>query len=577
MNTAPDISAKRILVMAPETLVGPHFEACIVVADILASAGHQVSFLGCYDQNQRCVFQDSEPTHPRFSTRVEHISCAVCISQFASIVASRGFKAISPDEFHLDDVESIHRGLASRVRTEGLGARTPEINFGLLAAASLLLINKTSLGSPLTAPDWDYYERMAFTLLQRQEFVARAIHATDADVVMVFGQYAQNMAALCAACNANIIPVILDQPLNGSVDRNRILARSTTAITKCYQLHDSWRNSKSSLKHPELDNLLQGLSTTFSGKSPWAYSPPITGSNLNTAAAARARRTIVAFTSSLDEIESSSLLSMGFNEDGHTKLASVYADQIAWLVDLNELCETHDDIEIIVRVHPRTGKEERSGIGSRHLEGLRERAMTLHKLKFVWPQDAVSSYDLMLNADVVTVSWSSIGIEAAVLGIPVVSAWYSNSTFPADSFILTPRSAEAYKAALVSHESVNIMQPVEQIYRALDYLAFTRFRTSFNLGGESDANTVHLAARASSRMNPFGQKKYSQSVVERFVGYLFATEGVGRNFDETSVATGESVTALSCARAILALLSGHGVPEHSLVLRRLQTAAAQYA
>ena len=560
--------------MAPETLVGPHFEACIVVADILASAGHQVSFLGCYDQHQRCIYQDSEPTHPRFTTRVEPMSCAVCVSQFASIVASRGYKAISPDEFHRDEVESIHRGLAARVRTEGLGARTPEINFGLLAAASLLLINKTSLGSPLTAQDWDYYEGTAFTLLQRQEFVAQAIKAVGADMVLVFGQYAQNMAALCAARNANIIPVILDQPLNGSIDRTRISFRRSTMITRCFQFHDIWKQSKRILGSLELKKLMEGLNITLSGKSPWAYSPPITGSTQGIAVK-NIRRTIVAFTSSLDEIESSTLLSMGLNENGHQKLASVYADQIDWLVDLNTLAEIHGDIEIVVRVHPRTGNEERSGIGSRHLEGLRQRAATLHKLKFIWPQDPVSSYDLMLTADVVTVSWSSIGIEAAVFGIPVVSAWFSNPTFPADSFVLTPRTADAYKAALVSPDLGHTTQPLDRIYWALDYLAFIRFRTNFDLGGEMARNTAHIGGRASSRMNPYAQRRHSQDVVESFVGHIFSQEGNEHLAEKTSVSTGDPVNEVICARAILTLLSGHGVAESSLVFQRLQASAAQ--
>jgi hypothetical protein len=560
---------RRALFLAPEALIGPHFEACVRIADILSSQGIEITFLGCFDQDLRCVFQDSSPSHERFSSRVEQNACLICVSHFSSVIASRGYRVISPEALGINDLQELHCDLAKKVRIEGLGARIDQLSYGALAGASLLLIKKISLESPLSSDDLNYLEDMAFTVLQRHAFVQRAIEVTNADVFFVFGQYAQNMAGVSAARGAGILPMIIDQPLNGDIDRNRILVRKHVALTNGLNLQSTWAQSPHSLSLQELSTLIAGQKATMQGGSSWSYSPPISGKT-NSANCLGGRKRIVAFTSSLDEIDCSSLLSIALGEDGHTRIKSVYPSQIAWIDDLQVLAANHSQLDIVVRIHPREGTDARSGgVASRHLRQLIEQSTHWKNLKIIWPQDPTSSYDLMMDADAVTTSWSSISIEAAILGIPVISPWYSNPTFPSNSFVDTPISREAYLNSLINTNLSSNIRPMDRIKLALDFLAFSKFKLSLPLHNEDSLQKNQSSLRGLTRLGNINRIQNQSGFNERFTHDFFElAEGrvVKRKSNSFSIAEASSK---DCIKAILLLLESLQVNNNSPLIRRL--------
>jgi hypothetical protein len=560
---------RHALFLAPEALIGPHFEACIRVADILSSQGIEITFLGCFDQDQRCVFQDSSPSHERFSSRVEQHACLICVSHFSSVIASRGYGVISPEALGISDLQELHCDLAKKVRIEGLGARTDQLSYGALAGASLLLIKKISLESPLSSDDLNYLEDMAFTVLQRHAFVQRSIEATNADVFLVFGQYAQNMAGVIAARSAGILSMIIDQPLNGDIDRNRIMVRKQVALTNGLNLQSTWKQQSHNLSLKELSTLIAGQKATMQGGSSWSYSPPISG-KINSANRFGGRKRIVAFTSSLDEIDCSSLLSIALGEDGHTRIKSIYPSQIAWIDDLQLLAANNSKLDIVVRIHPREGTDPRSGgVASRHLRQLIEQSTQWKNIQIIWPQDTTSSYDLMMDADAVTTSWSNISIEAAILGIPVISPWYSNPTFPSNSFIDTPISREVYLNSLINTNSISNIRPMDRIKLALDFLAFSKFKLSLPLHYENTSQKIHTSLRGPTRLWYINKFQNQNSFNERFIHDFFElSEGrfVNQDYDSFSIAEASSN---DCIEAILLLLKSLQVNNDSLLIRRL--------
>lgn len=569
MSQSSNRNIRHALFLAPEALIGPHLEACVRVADILSSQGIEITFLGCFDQDQRCVFQDSSPSHDRFSTRVEQHACLICTSQFSSVVASRGYSVVSPEFLGISDLQELHCDLAKKVRIEGLGARTDQLSYGALAGASLLLIKKISLESPLSADDWNYLEDMAFTVLQRHAYVQRAIKATNADVLFVFGQYAQNMAGVSAARSAGILAIIIDQPLNGDIDRNRILVRKHVALTNGLNLQSTWAQQPHNLSLQELSTLIAGQKATMQGGSSWSYSPPISGKTIS-ANSLGARKRIVAFTSSLDEIDCSSLLSIAMGEDGHTRIKSVYSSQIAWIDDLQFVAANHPQLDVVVRIHPREGTDPRSGgVASRHLLQLLEQSSHWKNLQIIWPQDPTSSYDLMMDADAVTTSWSSISIEAAILGIPVISPWYSNPTFPPNSFVDTPTSRETYLNALINAKILNSIRPMDRIKLALDFLAFSKFKLSLPLHNESSFHKNPPSLRGLTRLGNVNKFENQKQFNEKFAHDFFElSKGrvINSELDSSSIAKANSI---DCTKAILVLLESLGVNADSLLTRRL--------
>ena len=156
------------------------------------------------------------------------------------------------------------------------------------------------------------------------------------------------------------------------------------------------------------------------------------------------KKTLVAFTSSLDEIFAgkSLLKGMGFHR---VHPEQPFEDQIDWLSSLTRYVECSDALQLVVRIHPREGKNEREPFSSRHLEILKDTFDRPFKYcRFVWPQDDISSYDLAEIADVALTSWSSVGTELARLGVPVLTSTNGILFFPHEDFLEWGPTSEAY-------------------------------------------------------------------------------------------------------------------------------------
>ncbi len=157
------------------------------------------------------------------------------------------------------------------------------------------------------------------------------------------------------------------------------------------------------------------------------------------------RRLIVAYTSSLDEMLASQMV-MNATDTAIPDRPQPFRDQIDWLTQLVRYVGESDDLQLVVRVHPREGANKRESVVSQHLAKLK-RAFSAPSpnCRFVWPQDPVSSYDLGEAADLVLTSWSTIGLEMARLGVPVLVAFNGAiSAIPQDDFLEWAPTPPAY-------------------------------------------------------------------------------------------------------------------------------------
>lgn len=100
---------------------------------------------------------------------------------------------------------------------------------------------------------------------------------------------------------------------------------------------------------------------------------------------------------------------------------TVFTDQLDWLEYLCEIAVRRQDLQFIVRIHPRMFKNDRDAVqakgGPRILE-LLEKAPA--NVKVNTPEMRVSLVDLFQISDVCLVGTSSTGLQAASLGLPVV-------------------------------------------------------------------------------------------------------------------------------------------------------------
>jgi hypothetical protein len=158
------------------------------------------------------------------------------------------------------------------------------------------------------------------------------------------------------------------------------------------------------------------------------------------------KKTVVVYTSSQDERLSVETAMAIWNEDNDVQDA--FSNQIEWLEFLREFAKKRNDVQIVVRIHPREGAI-RSGPSSEHLTRLKEIFVdNTENFVIVWPENPISSYDLMELADACLVAWSLMGQEAARLGIPVLS-FTGNMFYPDDDFMQVAVTKNEYEERLV--------------------------------------------------------------------------------------------------------------------------------
>jgi hypothetical protein len=156
------------------------------------------------------------------------------------------------------------------------------------------------------------------------------------------------------------------------------------------------------------------------------------------------KKLVVAYTSSLDE-----LLALGALKESiglaPNKLRQPFVDQIDWLQQVIDFIGTRDDLQLVVRIHPREGANKRDSISAQNLTRLRKAfGHDVPNCRIVWPAEPISSYDLGEAADLVLTSGSTIGLELARLGAPVLTSASGETPSPHDDFREFCETPKAY-------------------------------------------------------------------------------------------------------------------------------------
>ncbi len=125
---------------------------------------------------------------------------------------------------------------------------------------------------------------------------------------------------------------------------------------------------------------------------------------------------------------------------------TVFPDMFAWLDLVLETARQHPETLFVLRAHPdeaRPGKESQESVA----EWVQtRRAAELPNLVFVPPQEYLSSYELIARSKFVLIYNSTIGLEASILGAPVLCA--GKARFTRYPTVFFPQSIAEYRATL---------------------------------------------------------------------------------------------------------------------------------
>jgi hypothetical protein len=154
---------------------------------------------------------------------------------------------------------------------------------------------------------------------------------------------------------------------------------------------------------------------------------------------------------------------------------------------LLDVIRKHPETLFVIRAHPdemREGKKSRESVQ----EWMRESgAGQLTNVVFVASDEPLSSYDLIRRSKFVIVYNSSIGLEAALLGAPVLCGGKARYTqYPTVFFPQTPDEYQEMAEQFLTAENIEIPPEFERNARRVLYHQF--YRSSLLLGDFIEAH-----------------------------------------------------------------------------------------
>ena len=145
---------------------------------------------------------------------------------------------------------------------------------------------------------------------------------------------------------------------------------------------------------------------------------------------------------------------------------SLFASQFAFVESLLDQALDSPEIGFVLRLHPRMAKNKRERIES--IEHLRYKQLfaerQLPKNVFIlYGDSSISSYYLVWKSQLIIIAWSTIGLEALLLGSPVISVFPDHLMYPLSSLSRQPTNPEEMREALFSESGYGAPKDLELV------------------------------------------------------------------------------------------------------------------
>jgi len=160
---------------------------------------------------------------------------------------------------------------------------------------------------------------------------------------------------------------------------------------------------------------------------------------------------------------------------------TVFEDMFNWLDMVLEIIKEYPDTLFVIRAHPdelRVRKASRETVeGWVEAHGVTD----LPNVVFVSPRETLSSYELILKSKFVMVYNSTIGLEASIMGAPVLCAGKARFTqYPTVFFPQTIEDVRRKMKEFLAADAIDV--PLEFKRNARRFLYYQLFRTSLPFG-----------------------------------------------------------------------------------------------
>jgi hypothetical protein len=175
-----------------------------------------------------------------------------------------------------------------------------------------------------------------------------------------------------------------------------------------------------------------------------------------------------------------------------------------WVVDVIGWAREHQEADLVIRVHPAEVKLTNHPTLERMCEHINANAHPLpENVRIVPPESSLSSYTLMELASVGMVYTSTVGIEMAVMGIPVIVA--AETHYRGRGFTLDVASADECRQtldrALAASLDATERARISEVARRYAYLFFFRFHQATRAVHETGRSRPRLGVATAAELD----------------------------------------------------------------------------
>lgn len=447
----------------------------------LQNAGRPVLITRCTGQMPHCSMMVGHKVPLAETARAKKSMCAQCEENLSAALRAYRFTSIALADLHTDKLQELLDDIAVMPSEDLLhvcledcpAAMMVQYDFGLEAKVAFSLKNTS---------EWLELFRAHVANTVVAGFYAKSIAQLSSPThFLTFNQYSQcNMVRFMARkYGTHFKSITYSSHLNIDCSQFWIYDKGFDFILhKHVAQWPKWRD----VPIPAIAafECWQDVIFRNQGQGSHIYSVKQSGKLeelFNSLALREERKLIVAFTSSNDELVGAQGIAEFWGET--LQIKGAFLDQISWLRDLHDWVLTRDDVQVVVRVHPREGKGKNYNHESAHLEQLRQALpQNSEKFRVVWPTEPISSYDLLELAHACVIPWTSMGAEASRVGVPTLS-WVDGIHYADDDFIQVVPTYKEYRKCL--DMLPDFIPTWQTLTRAVRFYHWRTFVTSLDL------------------------------------------------------------------------------------------------
>ncbi len=442
-----------ILFLSPEAGLEPFHASQVILAKTLDEAGHAAIVLSCNGLLPMCTVKFATRTEPTFWDDTENPACVACRAARQRTANEYELLEVSLDSLIDAGDRALIEDVIKRFEMAPSTSQYDDIEFGTIALAEVLRDRRKHAVEELDDSDVQLMVALLRSSLAVYLGLQKLAARFNLNQIAYFGEYAYWQPAQIMAARKGLGLLALSHGYHRDVDRRLLSIRPRHYMVHAFEQIDEWPKYKdlpiparvvSEIAAGALYRLTnQGGASTYSPT--WSNDSRKVFEELGLSPA---QRTIVAYPSSYDEYVciSGQLKALGL---AYPDSPQPFADQEAWLRQLVQWVSKRPDLQLVLRLHPRVGVGHRHSTLSSDYQKLKDALSEVpSNVVVVWPESKVSSYSLAEFADVALISWSSMGLELARFGVPVVAAFQRVGPVPLSDFIRFEVETDRYFAAV---------------------------------------------------------------------------------------------------------------------------------